>query len=60
MTMAGFYAEPWVHCLPDDMRAALARGETVAVGGKILVVCRGCMSVIQVNKPIFGSWHLCQ
>ncbi len=58
--MTGFYAEPWVHCLPHDMKAALARGESVIVGSKVLIVCRGCMSVIQVNKTFFGSTHFCQ
>jgi hypothetical protein len=58
--MTGFYAAPWVHQLPLDMRAKLASGQSVVVGGKVLVVCRECMSVIQVNKLFVGSLHLCQ
>ena len=58
--MTGFYADEWVHHLPLDMKQALARGETLVVGSKVLRVCPQCLTVIQLNKAIFGSMHFCQ
>jgi len=29
------------------------------VGNKIYTVCADCGKLVQVNKPIFGSLHVC-
>ena len=29
------------------------------VGNKLMCVCDGCGKIIRVDKPIFGSLHLC-
>lgn len=39
--------------------AALRPGEAVAIGGKIFARCAGCDQVVRVDKPLFGSLHLC-
>ncbi len=43
---------------PDEQQR-LCRWETVDIGGKRYRMCSGCMQVIRVNKPIFGSLHVC-
>lgn len=30
-----------------------------ATGGKIYSVCAGCGEIVRMNKPIFGSIHVC-
>lgn len=32
---------------------------TFIVGNKLMAVCRDCEKVIRVDKPIFGSLHIC-
>ena len=29
------------------------------MGDRVYAVCRGCMTVIWMNKPLVGSLHLC-
>lgn len=55
-----FLAEAWVHTLPPDYLDDLRRGRSVVVGNKILAICHGCHTVIQVNKLLFGSVHYCR
>lgn len=38
----------------------LRRGEVVNIGGKLMVICQQCRSLIRIDKPIFGSLHVCQ
>jgi hypothetical protein len=44
----------------DDIMARLKRGEIVAVGNKMYMICRDCGKIIQINKPIVGSLHFCE
>lgn len=57
--MAKVYADEWVHRLPQSYKDALMRGESIVVGSKVMILCRNCMTVIQVNKPFVGSLHIC-
>lgn len=34
-------------------------GEVVVVGNKLYGCCADCHSVIRLDKPIFGSLHIC-
>lgn len=34
-------------------------GEYIVVSGKIYAVCDVCRQLVRINKPIFGSLHLC-
>jgi hypothetical protein len=58
--ISGFYADEWIHYLPTEMKLTLARGEKLVVGSIVLKLCWGCMTVVQLNKPFFGSTHFCQ
>jgi len=35
------------------------RGELLVVGGKIYALCGDCDSLVRINKPLFGSMHIC-
>jgi acetyl-CoA carboxylase beta subunit len=37
----------------------LARGGVVVIGRQVWQKCQWCEQVIRLNKPIFGSWHIC-
>lgn len=39
-----------------DMRA----GKLVVIGGKTYGFCKDCQSVIRMDKPVFGSLHICK
>jgi hypothetical protein len=54
------YADEWVHRLPQSYKNALLRGESIVVGDKVMLLCRNCNTVIQVNKTFFGSLHICE
>lgn len=43
----------------SDEIARLRGGGFVDIGNKRYGVCQACRSVIRVNKPIFGSAHVC-
>ncbi len=43
----------------DSINARLARGEIVAVGGKMYALCSTCGNIVRINKPLLGSVHLC-
>lgn len=58
--MTGFSAPEWVRALPPEQLAQLAAGKPIWLGNKAFQICRGCRTVIQLNKPLFGSWHLCE
>ena len=49
----------WVAALDQSQKDRLAQGLCVTLGSRIYSVCRGCMTVIQLNKPVVGSLHLC-
>lgn len=34
-------------------------GEVFVVGRKVYGWCQFCDSIIRVNKPLVGGWHLC-
>ena len=38
---------------------ALKDGKIVVVGNKLYGICANCGKLIQINKPIIGSIHLC-
>lgn len=42
-----------------NVNARLNRGEVVVVGKKMMAKCRACRKIIQVNKPVLGSMHIC-
>ena len=29
------------------------------IGGKLMAVCRNCGKIIRLDKPLFGSIHVC-
>lgn len=33
--------------------------KVIVAGGKIYAVCSMCGRLIRINKPIFGSLHIC-
>lgn len=35
-------------------------GEIVRVGNKLYGVCNDCHGIIRIDKPIFGSLHICE
>lgn len=43
----------------ESVNARLARGEIVAAGHKLYAQCRQCGEIVQLNKPLIGSLHLC-
>lgn len=47
----------------DKIRASidarLLRGEIIAVGSKLFGLCRDCGSIVRIDKPVLGSFHLC-
>lgn len=58
--MAMVNCPEWVFLLPTEIRRQLLRGETIVVGSRMYRVCRDCMNVVWLNKPIVGSTHLCR
>jgi hypothetical protein len=34
-------------------------GHVYEVGGKLMGVCANCEKLIRIDKPIFGSMHVC-
>lgn len=53
------YGERWVGSLPDEMKNKLLNGESIILGSKIFQVCPNCLNVVQLNKFLFGSIHVC-
>ena len=49
----------WVATLDSAQKERLAQGLSITLGDRLYAVCRGCMTVVWVNKPLFGSVHLC-
>lgn len=46
--------------MPEEtIREQLLRGEFVTAGNRIYAMCGGCGKVVQLNKRIFGSMHIC-
>jgi hypothetical protein len=45
--------------MSDTIYDRLRRGEMVVVGNKLMAVCQTCSCLIQVNKWLFGSLHVC-
>jgi len=37
----------------------LRAGEIVAVGNKLYGLCEMCGNIVQINKFLFGSLHVC-
>ncbi len=35
------------------------KDELLVVGGKIYAQCKWCHKIIRINKPFFGSFHIC-
>jgi hypothetical protein len=52
-------APAWYYALPTAQREAFERGEPIWVGDKCYQVCPDCGSGVRLNKPVFGSMHLC-
>lgn len=44
---------------PGTFHERLKRGELVPLGTAVYGLCRDCGKVVQVNKWMFGSLHLC-
>jgi hypothetical protein len=44
----------------DDELVRLAAGERIDRNGKRYGLCLLCRAVIRLDKPIFGSIHLCK
>ncbi len=42
-----------------DELQRMANGELLDRNGKRYGICRGCRTVIRLDKPIFGSYHFC-
>lgn len=41
------------------MNPTVPREELIIVGSKIYASCPYCKTLVRLNKPIFGSLHLC-
>lgn len=52
------YGPEWLKTIPGATDK-LTSGESIIVGNKVYAVCSDCLSVVQVNKAIFGSLHHC-
>jgi len=35
-------------------------GVEYVIDGKRYALCPQCRTVVRTNKPIFGSWHICE
>jgi len=44
---------------PQSDWERMQRGEIITIGGKLMTICRDCGKLIRMDKPIFGSWHIC-
>ena len=53
------YGDEWMRTLPIDMLKDLYCGKSIILRNKIYMVCSDCRKVIQTNKPIIGSTHVC-
>jgi hypothetical protein len=42
-----------------EERQRLIEGGRVTVGRKVFMICRKCRRLINIAKPLFGSWHIC-
>ena len=42
-----------------NIRKQLEKGEIIKVGNKLYAKCKECGSLVRINKPIFGSLHVC-
>ncbi|HDY86924.1 MAG TPA: hypothetical protein ENH82_02275 [bacterium] len=42
-----------------NLSEKLQKGEIIAVGNKLYARCKECEGIVQINKFIFGSLHLC-
>ena len=49
----------WLETLDQGQKDRLAQGLSIVLGDRVYAVCRGCMTVIWMNKPLVGSLHLC-
>lgn len=38
----------------------LSPGEIIEIAGKIYGKCANCHKLVRIDKPIFGSLHLCK
>lgn len=43
----------------DQKRPNLKPGEIREIGGKVYGLCFDCRKLVRVDKPLFGSLHLC-
>ena len=46
--------------LTDEDKKRLVQGLAISRGARLYALCRGCRTVIRLNKPIVGSVHLCE
>jgi hypothetical protein len=43
-----------------DELLRMAKGERIDRNGKRYGMCSGCRIIVRLDKPIFGSLHLCE
>lgn len=39
--------------------SSLRPGEAIVLGGKTYARCADCRKIVRIDKPLFGSLHLC-
>jgi hypothetical protein len=39
--------------------ASLRPGQALTIGGKVFARCADCREIVRMDKPMFGSLHLC-
>lgn len=43
----------------DPLQEAIRDGRVTVVGNGIYATCPACGNLVRINKPVFGSMHLC-
>jgi len=46
--------------MDEDVLDKLRNGKIVTVGNKMYAICQECGAIVQINKPLLGSLHLCK
>jgi hypothetical protein len=60
MNYEEIYAPDWFDNLSDDEQDDLFDGNSIWLGHKCYQVCCNCLKVIQMNRFLVGSMHLCR
>ncbi len=45
--------------MTDSIQKRLLRGEIVSAGSKLYKLCPNCRKIVQINKWLLGSVHVC-